>query len=147
MCHGMVPGMFRRCDLIAVSTLQPRAPRRRRTLNRDRRPRVVVAGYSPGGPDPLRHWLGGTAEVCREANLGSAIERCLRERVNVLFVNLFRPQASELTALAMFRLARPDQYVAACAEESFLDALEQAGLADALFKLERVENHHSSISS
>ena len=41
--------------------------------------------------------------------------------------------------LAMFRQTKPEQYVAACAEQSLVEPLEQAGLADALFILEGMQ--------
>jgi hypothetical protein len=101
-------------------------------------PRVLVVGESPVASEPFRSLSASKVLVEIERDLGRALQRCLQENVEMLFVNLFRWRASELTALAMFRQARPDQYVAVCAEESLLASLEQAGLADAFFVLEAV---------
>ena len=99
-------------------------------------PTVVVVGESPAGSRALHDLLGSQAHVENEGDLGSALQRCLQEPVALLFVNLFQCRPSELTALAMFRQTRPEQYVAACTVQSLVEPLEQAGLADALFILE-----------
>ena len=106
-------------------------------------PRVLVVGESPAGTAPLRSMMGDNVRLERVSDLGRALERCLEEPIDVLFVNLFDPRSSTLTALALFRQSRPDQYVAACADESMIRSLEQAGLADVFFILEPL--HDSSI--
>jgi len=106
-------------------------------------PTVLVAGDNPAGSRALRSLLGDQVHVEKETELGAALQRCLDKPVDMLFVNLFRCRPSELTALALFRQTRPEQYVAACTEESLVEALEQAGLADALFILESM--HKSSL--
>lgn len=105
----------------------------------DALPTVLVVGESPVGSLALRSLLGSQVHVQREADLGTALQRCLQEPVDMLFVNLFQCRPSELTALAMFRQTRPEQYVAACTEQSLVEPLEQAGLADALFILEGMQ--------
>ena len=105
----------------------------------DALPTVLVVGESPVGSLALRSLLGIQVQVQAEADLGTALQRCLQEPVDMLFVNLFPCRPSELTALAMFRQTRPEQYVAACAEQSLVEPLEQAGLADALFILEGMQ--------
>ena len=102
-------------------------------------PTVLVVGESPVGSLALRSLLGGQVHVESEADMGTALQRCLQEPVDMLFVNLFRCRPSEWTALAMFRQTRPEQYVAACTEQSLVESLEQAGLADALFILEGMQ--------
>jgi CheY-like chemotaxis protein len=102
-------------------------------------PTVLVVGESPAGSGALRSLLGDQVHVEKEADLGSALQRCLQETVDLLFVNLFQCRPSELTALAMFRQTKPEQYVAACTEQSLVEPLEQAGLADALFVLESMQ--------
>ncbi len=102
----------------------------------DALPTVLVVGESPVGSLALRSLLGEQVHVEREADLGTALQRCLLEPVDMLFVNLYRCRPAELTALALFRQTRPEQYVAACTEQSLVEPLEQAGLADALFILE-----------
>ncbi len=101
-------------------------------------PTVLVVGESPVGSLALSSLLG-EVHVEREADLGTALQRCLEEPVDLLFVNLYRCRPSELTALAMFRQTRPEQYVAACTEQSLVEPLEQAGLVDALFILEGMQ--------
>ena len=108
-------------------------------------PMVLEVGESPAGSGVLRSLLGSEVHVEREADLGAALQRCLQEPVDVLFVNLFDARPSELTALALFRQTRPEQYVAVCSEPSMVKSLEQTGLADALFVLESM--HKSSIQS
>ncbi len=100
---------------------------------------VLVVGESPVGSLALRSLLGSQVHVESEADLQTALQRCLREPVDMLFVNLFRCRPSEWTALATFRQTRPEQYVAACAEQSLVEPLEQAGLVDALFILEGMQ--------
>lgn len=107
-------------------------------------PTVLVVGESPAGSGALRSLLGDQVHVEKEAELGSALQRCLQQPVDLLFLNLFQCRPSELTALAMFRQTRPEQYVAACTEQSLVEPLEQAGLADALFVLESMHTSSNS---
>ncbi len=129
----MISPTTQRTTAIRSEPLEGRTPA-------ETRPKVLVVGESPAGPEPLRMMMGDEVQLEREGDLGRALERCLEESVDVLFVNLFEPRPSELTALALFRQTRPDQYVAACAEASMIPSLEQVGLADALFILEPTQD-------
>ena len=126
-----------------MQTTKRTGTRTRTHLGHPASPRILVCKRSPVGDQPVRRLAGDEVDVHHEVRLDRALDRCLREPFDLLFVNLFDCRPEELTALAMFRQARPAQYVAACAPREFLGALEEAGLADIFYSLERQEGSSS----
>jgi hypothetical protein len=74
--------------------------------------------------------IGRETDVVHVPTLAEAMERCLKGRADILFVNMLPIHSRELTALSLFRGLARGVWIVALAPEDLRSALLSAGIAD-----------------
>lgn len=96
----------------------------------DKRRIVVTKGNSEDREGLFLPYPGRNEEIELAPDLAGALQSCLREPCDRLYVSLFAADPAELTSLAMFRAMKPTQHLVLVVDPSIRSLVEDLNLAD-----------------